>query len=77
MNKIPCQACKGKRKEKGCMTCGGYKVVLEKVECNTCRHPRWVRPGVYTRYEGKQWTSLDGIVVTERGDKPSTCSFCP
>ena len=64
MNEIQCQA---KHEEgKGCSTCGGYLIVLQRSQCAICKRPNWVRPGVYTSFEGKRWTTFDGMTMVCR-----------
>jgi hypothetical protein len=73
MNPVKCQR---KHKGTGCFTCGGYGVVLAVRKCPTCGHEALARPGSYTTYDGKQWTTFDGVEVTDYLSKPSVCSFC-
>lgn len=49
------------REETGCGTCGGYGVVLVKKACKGCGRESWVRPGVFTSYEGKEYYTVDGL----------------
>lgn len=72
--KIKCQACDGTGP---CGTCGGYGIVLQRVRCRRCGSPRWERPGCFTVYEGKTWTSVDGVTVTYHTRAPDECSKCP
>lgn len=76
MKKIKCQA--KHTKDGGCATCGGYKVVMAIRECPNCGHGAWVRPGAYTSYPGKVWTTIDGVQVTDGGGTDTGyCSKCP
>lgn len=54
---IACQACTPE--QSGCYTCGGYKYLLAQHTCE-CGEKYWGRPGCYSMYEGKQWSSFDG-----------------
>lgn len=60
MTEIPCQA--KHREDGGCSTCGGYGVVLVQSKLPCCGKLYWHRPGGgFTVYEGKRWTSIDGV----------------
>jgi hypothetical protein len=58
MKEIKCKGCKPG--DSGCSTCGGFKEVLILVTASDGTE-YWTRPGVYTSYEGKEWTSFDGV----------------
>lgn len=63
---IKCQACKPE--DSGCSTCGGYKIVLEKVRASDGTE-YWTRPGRWTNYEGKRWRSFDGVpLIIKNGE---------
>ena len=73
MDKIQCQ---GKScKENGCPSCGGYGYIIAKAKCN-CGQEYWARPGQYTRWEGKEWYSFDGLKIICHLDGPSECAKC-
>lgn len=59
---IPCQA---KHVDgAGCYTCRGYGNVLQQSTLVCCGKRYWYRPDSgYTVYEGKEWTSFDGVDV--------------
>lgn len=69
---IKCQA--EHKSGKGCYTCGGYKTIMVSMTCG-CGRKYWVRPGAWTWYEGKEYTSVDGLKITchTDGDK---CRYC-
>ena len=72
MISIPCQK---PDHNNGCYSCGGFKVVLEKLTL-TCGCEAWFRPlrGT-TIYDGKTITSFDGLdcVYQEDGLKCVEC----
>lgn len=72
MNKIPCQ--QQNCEKDGCSSCYGYGVVLTQSQLG-CGCLAWVRPGVFTIYEGKTWTTFDGVHVTYKDGK-EICSRC-
>ncbi len=74
MESVKCQRCTGKGP---CVTCGGYGEVFIATTCPTCAHPRLVRPGAFTIYEGKVMRSVDGVEITYSLDKGDTCDRCP
>lgn len=73
IERIRCQADHGDFK-KGCGTCGGHGTVFDQVRLD-CGHKYWTRPGAYTVFEGKVFTSLDGlnIICLKNG---SMCLAC-
>jgi hypothetical protein len=72
---ILCQACAAFPASKGCATCGGLKVLLRESCCPLCRRPHFIRPGVYTNYDGKRWTTFDGVEMVDRIEG-SRCLDC-
>lgn len=75
--RIKCQG--GKCKEAGCYTCGGYGYLYEYMKaCATCEKRAWFRPGNFTCFAGKQFTTMDGLAITYGGepDWKSYCSDC-
>jgi hypothetical protein len=72
---IVCRYCK--QTDSGCPICGGFKVVFEWVSCMTCEGPYLIRPGVHTVYEGKKFTSVDGVTVTVHLNRNWECDRCP
>lgn len=73
MTKIPCQCGKP---ENGCSRCGGSGVVLEQTNCKACGKSYWVRPGVYSSFEGKRWQSLDGLQLVDTAKHGTLCLAC-
>lgn len=73
---IKCRACHPKE-PMGCGTCGGYKIVYQAVNCPTCKNWSWHRPGHYTVYEGKQFRTLEGVLIQYSLKGKSICSLCP
>lgn len=61
LSRIKCQADHGDF-SKGCSTCGGFGTVFDQVKLD-CGHKYWTRPGTYTMFEGKIFTSLDGLAI--------------
>jgi hypothetical protein len=74
MKAIKCQGCKPE--DSGCMTCGGYKVVLAKAMCPGCETDYWVRPGVHTTYVGKTFESFDGLPLVVDHGFITKCRVC-
>lgn len=63
---IPCKRCKPE--DAGCLTCGGYKIIITQVEtADGVKY--WTRDGVTTMYEGKRWHSFDGVALVFRDGK--------
>lgn len=60
--------CQGGACLKGCSSCQGYGHVLHQSHCTGCQRSYWVRPGVYTAYDGKLVTSFDGLALVWRSD---------
>lgn len=60
MTEIKCQECKGKKRENGCGTCGGYGVLITKATTED-GVKYWTRPRRYTVYVGKRFRSFDGV----------------
>lgn len=56
-------ACQSNHEGTGCRTCGGYKFVLAIAECTFpgCSRQYLTRPGHWTIYAGKRFTSFDGL----------------
>lgn len=75
-DKIQCQACVGHGDDAGCYRCGGYRYIAEVHACPSCGTRYWARPHAYTTYDGKKWTSFDGLEITDRFPGPSTCARC-
>lgn len=80
INKIICQyenCFKESRTNFGkCFHCHGYGHVLENVKiCTKCEVRGWVRPGVFTSYDGKKWQTTDGIGVVDR-ENGRLCADC-
>ena len=82
MNRIKCQG--SDCKKNGCYSCGGYGYVLETAQCSNCLQEYWTRPGNYTIYDGKKFTSIDGLEITfhlstdgKEMKTKTTCSKCP
>lgn len=73
MKRMPCQACR--RDESGCYTCGGYGYILEKSKCRLCKREAWFRPGAHTVYEGKHYSSFDGLEFVWHVDG-ANCIHC-
>lgn len=61
IKRIKCQANHGDF-IKGCSSCGGYGTIFEEVKLD-CGHKYWSRPGAYSTYDGKIFTSLDGLKI--------------
>ena len=82
MNKIKCQAKHSQPVREdgsggGCYTCGGYGFLVEKrVTCTKCNKEAWIRPGAYTAYVGKMFTSFDGIKFVYIKDMKVVCEEC-
>lgn len=80
LRKIICQKCKDipEREMKGCMVCGGSKELLVRLEsvCAICKRPGWVRTGVFSKYEGQQYRTFDGIEMISHLKKPDNCLDC-
>ena len=69
--------CQGENcNENGCYSCGGYGHVLKKYSC-ICDKQYW-SPGSsgYTVYEGKRWTSFDGLKMRESIEFGTLCESC-
>jgi hypothetical protein len=75
MNEIKCQACTEESRKKGCYRCGGAGIVLREIKCDLCERTYWTAPVAYTSYEGKQWTSFDGLVLIDHKGSRS-CVHC-
>lgn len=75
MKRIKCQA--DHVKGKGCYTCGGYGFLMERGKCGCCGRLVWFRPDPYTTYCGKQYTSVDGLLMTDHMIQGQIRSFCP
>lgn len=76
MTQIKCRACEMHPKGKGCGTCGGYRFLLELIPvCSDCKVMGWVRPGVYSSYDGRMWKTFDGIDMVDYSDG-RVCSGC-
>lgn len=78
---IECKGCKDAPEsddwtKSGCGTCGGQKVVLVRNTCDGCRQNYWSRPGVYTTYVGKTWTSFDGVQLVQATRDRVVCAKC-
>lgn len=74
MQVIKCHACKPE--DSGCTNCGGFKVKLQRIECQ-CGHAYWDYPRRgETVYEGKRYRAFDGTTVTIHFDGPNDCSKC-
>jgi hypothetical protein len=79
--KIKCQAKHEKKGDKtggwgACYTCGGYGFVYEKVvACVKCERKAWIRPGNYTIFEGKEFRSIDGLLIVH-GKNGTYCNEC-
>ena len=72
-----CQMCDGK--SSSCSSCGGYGYVAELIKCTMCKRAGWFRPGAYTTYEGKEYTSIDGLEMVDHfvdGEISSNCKRC-
>lgn len=72
---IKCKACD--EASKHCEICGGFRYVFSWTRCPTCKNVRLERPGVHSTYEGKQYRSIDGVLVRVHLKKPWECSLCP
>jgi hypothetical protein len=72
--------CKARHyKGKGCGFCGGYKTVFIKLKCDTCRRWGLGKPGAYTSYEGKEFTTVDGMLfkyMKHENDLILKCRYC-
>lgn len=68
MNDIYCQQCTPEQRRskdyKGCYTCGGYGILYVVAKCPGCGTKYYDRMGAFTIYEGKQFRSMDGLVLT-------------
>jgi hypothetical protein len=77
MNKIKCQGISCKKS--GCYVCGGYGVIASEhtLECGCVT---WFRPGAYTMYDGKEFSSFSGLDVvcylTTKNHKNRSGYFC-
>ena len=74
MTEIQCQRCEPT--DTGCLTCGGYKIVLTEASCENCGQKYWTRPGVVTTWDGKEFYSFDGLKITTYIDRKWTCAKC-
>lgn len=74
-NQISCKRCKPD--DEGCSLCGGFKVLLMRSQCQSCRREHWVRPKAETIYDGKQTMTFDGVIIWNWMDRNNTCSLCP
>ena len=63
MKRIYCQSQTNCRE--GCPHCGGYGYLVEEIELSCCERDVWVRPGVFTSFDGKRWTTFDGVEMVE------------
>jgi len=75
-----CKACLEKTLEdlmadENCHTCGGHRICLQKITCK-CGRFGWNRLGVHTMYEGKTYSSVDGLEWTCHMNKPNNCKYC-
>jgi hypothetical protein len=84
-DKIQCQAPHTKKANGhfGCFVCGGYGFIAEcSVACDDCGRLALFRPGQFTVYVGKKFTSTDGLTVTyrtliaDRGKVGRVCEYC-
>lgn len=73
MNKIKCKA--KHFINKGCMYCGGYKYVLIKKKCD-CGRFGWMKPGPYSVYDGKHFTTIDGLEFVYHDEFGLNCIYC-
>lgn len=77
---IRCSACVEKKPNEGCIKCGGYGFLAYPQFCDGCGQKYWLRPGVFTCYDGKKITTFDGLELTYHfidGVVSRTCSRCP
>jgi hypothetical protein len=65
MNEIKCQS--PLNFSGGCRHCGGYGVILEETTL-ACGHKAWFKPGAYTTFVGKEFTSFDGLQCIQLDD---------
>lgn len=83
-DRIACQAIHRRRPDKeidGCYTCGGYGYVYAwERACDHCDRLALFRPGQFTIYVGKKFTSADGLTVTYTGidgaKATRICAYC-
>lgn len=73
MDIIMCQGYQCKKR--GCSSCGGYGYVLKKNHCR-CGQSYWSRPGVFTSYPGKEYSSYDGLKFKVQEDGKVRCKKC-
>jgi hypothetical protein len=55
------------------MTCGGYKIVWEVGTCRGCGREYYTTPGCYTIYEGKRFTTVDGLQLVYMSRDKRNC----
>lgn len=64
---IECLACTPEsRKHRGCGTCGGYGYIYSQWTCPGCSVKAWLRPGAHTVFDGKTFTSMNGVTLVWR-----------
>lgn len=71
----PCPVCVGKGGRTGCTRCGGYGYIAESRLLTCCSRVAWFRPGAFTKYEGKEYRSYDGVEMVSSMDG-DVCAQC-
>lgn len=77
MDVIHCQKCQHGDRQGGCSVCGGAGELLARIQvCSICNRTAWVRPGVFSKYEGQIYKTFDGVSVVSHLSKPDNCLEC-